>query len=476
MGPVRWAAVLLRGDHRRSVPELVALGSLIVDCLLVAGKLTAALLTGSLGLLSDAVQSGLDLIASSFAFLAVRTASKPADYEHPFGHARAENLAAFGEGLLLGVAALVIGYEGVRRVIGGGVTVQPSWFAYTVLGITIAVEVTRTTVLRRVARASGSPALAASAQNRFADILSALAVLIGLILVQVAGLHRADAVAALIVSVIILRTGALLAWRSGDILMDRAPRGVEEQVRRLVAGVDGVREVRVVRVRRSGSRLLGDAHVSTGRLLSVERAEALVQSIQEAVRLELPQLELTVVVEAQPRSSAMVERVHAVAERQPLVKDLHNVTVEQEGDGSLHLSMHAKVPGELSLAAATEASTALEASLRMEFPDVARVDVHLEPLEPDLVQGSNVTGSRADIAEAVRLAVARHPELGPWRDVELSDRGGRITAYVVGQMPADVPLERAHAVQSQIEEDVRRDVPGLADVVARIVPEQGPRS
>ncbi|MBO0708984.1 MAG: cation diffusion facilitator family transporter [Candidatus Dormibacteraeota bacterium] len=465
--------MLRRGDHRRSVAELVALGSLIVDCLLVAGKLTAALLTGSLGLLSDAVQSGLDLIASSFAFLAVRAATKPADYEHPYGHARAENLAAFGEGLLLGVAALVIGYEGVRRVIGGGVTVQPSWFAYAVLGITIAVEATRTTVLRRVAHASGSPALAASAQNRFADILSALAVLIGLILVQVAGLGRADAVAALIVSVIILRTGALLAWRSGDILMDRAPRGVEEQVRGLVAAVDGVREVREVRVRRSGSRLLGDARVSARRLLSVERAETLVQEIQEAVRRGLPQLDLTVVVEAQPRSSAMVERVHAVAQRQPQVKDLHNVTVEQEGDGSLHLSMHAKLPGDLSLAAATEASAALEESLRKEFPDVARVDVHLEPLEPDLVRGSNVTGSRADLAEAVRQAVARHPELGRWRDVELSDRAGRITAYVVGQLPADVPLERAHAVETEIEEQVRREVPGLVDVVARIVPDEG---
>ncbi len=463
--------MLPRGDHRRSVPELVALGSLVVDCLLVAGKITAALLTGSLGLLSDAVQSGLDLIASSFAFVAVRAASKPADYEHPYGHARAENLAAFGEGLLLGVAAVVIGYEGVRRVVSGGFTVQPSWFAYTVLGITIAVEATRTTVLRRVARASGSPALAASAQNRFADILSALAVLVGLILTQF-GLHRADAVAALVVSLIILRTAVLLAWRSGDILMDRAPRGAEEQVRDRVAAVEGVREVGPVRVRRSGARLLGDARVSTRRLLSVERAEALVRDIQEAVALELPQLDLTVVVEAQPRPEAMVERVHAVAEGEPLVKDLHNVTVEQEGDGSLHLSMHAKLPGELSLAAATEASAGLEESLRKEFPDVGRVDVHLEPLEPDLVRGSNVTGSRADLADAVRLAVAHHPELGSWRDVELSDRAGRITAYVVVQMPAEVPLERAHAVQTEIEAQVRREVPGLADVVARIVPQE----
>ena len=467
--------MLPRGDHRRRTAQLVALGSLVVDCLLVAGKLAAALATGSLGLLSDAVQSGLDLIASSFAFLAVRAASKPADYEHPYGHARAENLAAFGEGLLLCVAALVIGFEGVRRIAGQAAAVQPSWFAYLILGITIAVEATRTTVLRRVARASGSPALAASAQNRLADIVSAVAVLIGLILTQ-AGVPEADAVAALIVSLIILRTGILLAWRSGDILIDRAPRGVDEQVRAQIAGVDGVWEVREVRVRRSGAQLLGDARVSARRTLSVERAEALAQTIQEEVRRRFPELELTVVVEAQPRPWAMVERVHAVAERQPLIKDLHNVTVEQEGDGTLHLSMHAKLPGELSLAAAAEASSALEASLRAEFPDVARVDVHLEPLEPDLVRGSNVTGSRADLAEAVRGAVAGNPELGAWHDVELSDRGGRITAYVVAEMPGEVSLERAHAVQTEIEGQVRRQVPALDEVVARIVPGAGARA
>ncbi|MGH7912436.1 MAG: cation diffusion facilitator family transporter [Candidatus Dormibacteraceae bacterium] len=458
-------------EGRWGTAQLVALGSLVVDCLLVAGKLTAALLTGSLGLLSDAIQSGLDLVASSFAFLAVRTAAKPADREHPFGHARAENLAAFGEGLLLCLAALVIGYQGIERLFfEQGVIVRASWYAYLVLGITIAVEATRATVLRRVAHATGSPALAASAQNRMADLISAVAVLLGLLGVQF-GIERADAIAALVVGLIILRTGLVLAWRSGDILMDRAPRGAEEQVRALITAVDGVQSVREVRVRRSGARLLGDAHVSAQRLLSVERAEALVASIQDAVRRDMPELELTVVVEAQSRPSAMVERVHAVAERQPLVRDLHNVTVEMEADGSLHLSMHAKLPGALSLETATEASTTLEASLREEFPDVSRVDVHLEPLEPDLVRGSNVTTTRGDLAEAVRDVVRRHPELGIYRDVELSERAGRITAYVVAEMPGDVSLERAHAVQSEVEEDVRQEVPMITDVVARIVPQ-----
>ncbi|MFZ0215924.1 MAG: cation diffusion facilitator family transporter [Candidatus Dormiibacterota bacterium] len=455
--------------RRWNLSQSVALGSLVIDCLLVAAKLTAGLLTGSLGLLSDAVHSGLDLIASSGAFVAVRASTKPADREHPYGHARGENLAAFGEGTLLVAASLVIGYEALARLLGASVAVIPAGYAFAVVIVTIAVETTRATVLRRVARATGSAALAGSAQNRFADLISAFAVLVGLIGVRV-GLHWADTAVALIVAIVILQAGIRLAWRSGDILIDRAPRGVEDRVRAIVGEVDGVREVREVRVRRSGARLLGDAHVSARRLLSVERAEALVAEIQRAVAAGVPELELTVVVEAQPRDSAMVERVHAVAERLPRMHDLHNVTVEREADGTLHLSMHAKLPGEFSLADATATSQRLETELRREFPGVSRIDVHLEPLEPDLVRGQNVTQPRQDLVDQVRRQVLRHPAILGCRDVELSERGGRITAYVVAEMPSDVTLERAHAVQSELEEQIRVAMPSIGDVVARVVP------
>ncbi|MBO0689372.1 MAG: cation diffusion facilitator family transporter [Candidatus Dormibacteraeota bacterium] len=454
-----------------STAQLVALGSLLVDCLIVSGKLLAGVMTGSLGLISDGVHSSLDLVASCFAFLAIRTAAKPADREHPFGHARAENLAAFCEGILLLVASLVIGYQGVTRLLGGAHEVIGANYALAILIATIVVETGRITVIRRVAQRTGSAALAASAQNRFADILSAVAVLAGLVCVRL-GLHWADAAAALVVAGIIARAAVLLAWRSGDILIDRAPRGVEDQVRHLASNVPGVREVREVRVRRSGARLLGDARVSTKRLLSVERAEALVQDVQRAVHADRPELDLTVVVEAQPREEHMVERVHAAAERLGTIRDLHNVTVERETDGSLHLSMHAKLPGDLRLEEATQASRSLESTLREEFPSVSRIDVHLEPLEPDLVPGHDVTGPRRDLAGEIRRRVEEHPRVVRCRDVELSDRGGHIIAHVVAEMPADVRLEEAHEVQTELEEKLRQDLPDLYEVVARVAPAQ----
>lgn len=450
-------------------PQHVALASLIVDAGLLGAKLTTAVLTGSLGMLSEAVHTGLDLVASGFALVAIRAARKPADSEHPYGHGRAENLAALGEGVILLIAAAGIAFEGVRRLLGEPVAVDPALYAIGLMAGTVGLELVRLTVLRRTARVWGSPALAAGAQNRLADIASSAGVLAGLVGVRL-GFAWADVVAALLVAVLVARAAGLLVYRSADILIDRAPLGVEEGVRRTIADVAGVRRVGPVRVRRSGGRMLGDARVSARPTLSVEGAHRLSDEVLAAVGREHPDLELALVVEPQSEEHNLVERVHAVAAGLEMIRDLHNVTVERERDGSLHLSMHVKLPGTMTLDEAAVASADLERRLRQEFPGVVRVDVHLEPLEPEMVTGADVTGVRPDLAEEICRIVEAHPEVRACRDVELSKRSDDLVAYVVAELPGAVSLEHAHAVESALEDHLRQRLPELSEVVARVVP------
>src|SRR6266852_4856764 len=157
------------------------------------------------------------------------------------------------------------------------------------------------------------------------------------------------------------------------MLIDRAATGAEKHLQSAIQAVNGVREVRSVRVRRSGPKLLGDAVIATARMLSLEAAGRLVDDVKRAARAALPELDLTVLVEGQSRPSDLVERVHAAAARNGGVRDLHNVTVERESDGSLHLTMHAKLPGDMSLAAASLASARLEKTLKTELPDATRI-------------------------------------------------------------------------------------------------------
>jgi cation diffusion facilitator family transporter len=449
-------------------PELVALVSVFIGVALVLGKLVVGVLTGSLGILSEAVHSILDLVASGFTLFAVRTARKPADSEHPYGHGRAETLAAFAEGVLLLITAAGIAFEAIRRLTLGGGTVNPAWYAFVLLIATLVIESGRAAVLRRVGRAAESDALQADATNRLADVLATVGVLVGLVGVRM-GFEWADSVAALLVAGIIARAAGLVAWRSGDILIDRAPAGAEKKVRAAIQSVPGVREVRSVRVRRSGPMLLAEASIATARMLSLEAAGALVDEVKQITRRTLPELELTVVVEGQTRPADLVERIHAAAARNGGVRDLHNVTVERESDGSLHLTMHAKLPGDMTLATASLASAELERTLRAELPDATRVDIHLEPMEPHVVLGEDVTGRRAQLVARMREVVESHPEVRRCVDVELSDRHHRIYAHVVAELDGHVSLEHAHQIESELEGQIRRALPEVHEVVVRAI-------
>ena len=445
---------------------VVALASVVIGVGLVVAKLVVGLLTGSLGILSEAAHSFLDLAASTFTLLAVRTSRKPADREHPYGHGRTENLAAFAEGMLLLFISGLIAFEAIRRLVGGGPPVDPTGYAFALVVATIVIETVRAFVMRRVGRAVASDAMLADSTDRVADVLANIGVLVGLAGVRM-GLVWADAAAALVVAVIIVRAAGLLAWRSGDILIDRAPAGAEDQLRDAIRNVDGVREVRSVRVRRSGPNLLGDASIATGRMLSVEAASALADAVKARAGEVLPGLDLYVAVEGQRQEGDLVERIHAAAARDGAVRDLHNVTVEREADGSLHLTMHAKLPGDQSLAKAARTSRALERAIRTELPGVNRIDIHLEPMEPDVVPGQDVTARNAQLASRMRELVESHPEVKRLVDVELSNRHNRIHAHVVAEVNGDISLEHAHRVESELEEMLRREIPEVHEVVAR---------
>ena len=443
------------------------MASVGVGVLLVAAKLVVGLLTGSLGILSEAGHSLFDLAASVFTLFAVRTARKPADPEHPYGHGRTENLAAFAEGMLLLVIALGIGFEAIRRLVFGGPPVDPAGYAFALLVGTIVIESGRAIVMRRVGRAISSDAMLADSTDRLADVLANAGVLIGLLGVR-AGLIWADAVAALVVALVIVRAAGLLTWRSGDILIDRAAAGAESQLRDAIRKVDGVREVRSVRVRRSGPNLIGDASIATGRMLSVEAASALVGDVKKQARAALPRLDLAVSVEGQQQQADLVERIHAAAARNGGVRDLHNVTLEREADGSLHVTMHAKLPADQKLAVASNTSRELERSIRAELPEVGRIDIHLEPMEPQVVPGEDVTTRRTQLAARIREVVEANPEVKRLVDVELSDRDNRIIAHVVAEVAGEITLEHAHQIESELEEAILRQVPEVNEVVTRV--------
>lgn len=286
--------------------KAAALNSVIAATFLTAMKVVVGLACGSLGVLAEAAHSGLDLAAALVTFFAVRASHKPADSQHQYGHGKIENLSALFETLLLLGTCVWIIIEAVHRLAGGADPVEASGWAFAVIVISIAVDVSRSRMLLRVALKHRSQALEADALHFSTDIWSSSVVLAGLGCVKLASmspslrwLEKADCIAALGVAGIVVWISARLGMQTINELIDRAPDEVADQVTAAAETVEGVKGCHAVRVRRSGSKVFVDAHVELEGAISLNEAHRLMDLVEEAVGKIIPEADVT--VHAEPR-------------------------------------------------------------------------------------------------------------------------------------------------------------------------------
>ncbi|MFH1023033.1 MAG: cation diffusion facilitator family transporter [Planctomycetota bacterium] len=281
--------------------QSAAANSVLAAILLTGLKIVVGVLTNSLGILAEAAHSGLDLVAAVVTWFSVRNSDKPPDPKHPYGHGKIENLSALFETGLLLVTCVWIVYEGIHRLCFEPVEVDASVWAFGVIAISIVVDYSRSKMLMAAARKHNSQALEADALHFSTDIWSSAAVLLGLAGVWVASrwaglheMHHADAIAALMVAAIVVYISVRLGRRCIDGLLDSAPSGLAEDVRRAVEGLPGVKNCHSVRVRTSGPRVFVDLHATFPKSKSLADVHARTEDIEAAVRKLSPGADVTV--------------------------------------------------------------------------------------------------------------------------------------------------------------------------------------
>jgi cation diffusion facilitator family transporter len=441
--------------------------SIVAAAGLVALKLVTGILTGSLALIAEAAHSGTDLVAAILTFYAVRVAGRPADREHPYGHNKAEHLAALGEGAFLVVVSGLVAFESARRLAdGGGGEVDAAWWAFAVLGVVLVVDVARATISWRASRRYGSAALAASALHFASDFAGTIAVLIGLVLVR-AGYPAADAVAALFVAGLVVLAAVRLMRRNVDVLMDRAPGDAAEAARAAIAAVEPRAEVRRVRVREAGGRAFVDAVVAVAPDAAVAQGHAVADNVERALHDALPGSDVTIHIE--PRDSTdLRERATGAALSVRRVREVHNVR-SVVLDGRTELSLHAKLPADLPLEAAHEIADEIEATVRAAVPEIDRVHVHLEPLAAALT-AEPATPTEDDALRRQLERVSAQVTGRPPRSVHLHREPRGLVAFVTIELPGTEPLADAHDAAARVEALAEAASPGLAEVVVHTEP------
>ncbi|WOH68441.1 cation-efflux pump [Bradyrhizobium sp. BWA-3-5] len=445
----------------------VAAISIFASAGMAATKFAVGIAIGSLALISEALHSSVDVIATVITWLVVRVSDQPADAEHHYGHGKFESLSALGVIALLYVLAGGILVESWSRLSEGAPPPTISAVPFVVLVIDIAVNFWRARALHRTARETQSQALAADALHFASDVLGSIAVIIGLVLTGL-GFAWGDSVAAIAVAVMISILGLRLGRSTIETLLDRAPEGASEKATLAIRSVSGVVGVERVRVRMVGPTHFIDAIAKVPRTYPIDRVEAIKRAAQAAVSEALGDADLTFTAVPVARDNESVrERIMVIARNSGLA--VHHVTVHDLGD-KLTVSIDLEVDGDMELKAAHDIAHALERSIREDFGEDVEVDTHIEPLEPELPHGTDASPERV---ETIRKALSQFAGSGTIHDIHnvrvRDTEAGEIVNFHCRAAPS-MSVIKVHENVDEIERALRRAFPSIKRVISHAEP------
>jgi cation diffusion facilitator family transporter len=457
--PLTAATVAANSAEKRQV----ALHSMLAAAVMTLLKLGAGLMSGSLGVLSDAAHSGLDMIGSTLTFFSVRVSDKPADEDHTYGHGKFENFSSFGEVLLMAVSSGWIIWEAIQRILHPTRELQNlAWPAAVVL-CSIGVDFWRSRRLRAVAEKTGSSALATDAFHFASDIWSSLAVLAGLgaswagMHFGISALRYADPLAAVVVSLLILRLTLRLGREAVSVLLDEIPAETRLRILSEVERVPGVLAVERARVRRAGANYFADLTLALPRRYTFEHTGELVRAATEAVHRTLPEADVVIHTEPrQARAESIFDRVRAVAARNNV--SVHELSV-QSHQGRLRVEQHLELDEALSLLAAHDFVCSLEAEILREVPEIDGILTHIESEPATIEQPEEMVEENRRIEEAMQTAAAQLPDIVDVHEVKVGRSGDHIHVTCHCTLPDDLSMRRVHGSITALEARFKLECP-----------------
>src|SRR5437868_422560 len=468
------ASYISSPESMRLEKRSVARNSVLAAIAMTALKIVLGFITGSLGLISEAAHSALDLIAAIITFFSVGVSDKPADADHQYGHGKVENFSAFIETGLLLITCVWIVTEAIRRLFFHHRVIEPSAMAFVVLFLSMIVDFWRSRALGKTALRYDSQALEADALHFTTDIWSSGVVAVGLALVwigrrlEISWLRFADPIAALAVAGVIMYVSSRLARQTVDALLDAAPRGVRGQIVREVESVPGILDVDRVRVRRAGNRYFAEVQVALNRNATLQHSEHMSTSVTDAVHRVFPDADVT--IRALPRATgaeSIFDRIRAVAARHNL--SVHDVNV-QDLNGKLHVEQHLELDERLSLKNAHDFVTVLEAEMRDEVPEIDSILTHIESDSATIEPGDPTFRSTA-LEHKLRKIVAEFPEIIDLHEVVLKRVRDRLYLSCHTTLPDDLSLSQVHDISTALEIRFKQAAPELFKVLIHTEPQ-----
>jgi cation diffusion facilitator family transporter len=455
----------------QAAKESAAKSGIAAGTLLAAIELFGGILSGSLGLLSSAVNTVMDLTAAIIAFFAVREGGKPPDEAHLYGHEKVEAFAAIAEILLLYVVCAWLVWTAIVRLMSGTASVEFFWVALGTNFASIAIDAYAFTRFRSTAKKHGSEALGAGALHFLNDLLIALVVIAGLSLYSF-GLWYGDPIAALCVVAITLYSSLDVMRNAVGVLMDTAPRGAVERLRAQILSVEGVEGCHSLRVRRVGSKYFVDAHVEIKGHLPLSQAHTITEAIEAEIAKAFPDSD--VMIHTEPLSDGdPIAQIREIVAEFPAIKGAHEVIVNAIG-GSIFISYHLEMETDTSLEDAHGMAHRLEERVKEAFGAKAAIISHLEPTI-ELSSESRLTPKEMGDLRAKIVRVAEgYPEIRSAHEISSMRAGSMLCITLHCEVDGTLPLDQAHALATSLEERIKSVDGRIGHVIVHCEPQNAP--
>jgi cation diffusion facilitator family transporter len=435
----------------------IALSSVLAAVVLTGMKLAVGLMTNSLGILSEAAHSGLDLLAALITYFAVSVSDKPPDEDHQYGHGKMENVSALFETILLLVTCGWIIWEAVERLITRSSHVDANAWSYAVIATSIVIDVSRSRALSFVAKKHRSQALEADALHFSSDIWSSLAVLVGLLGVSL-GYSSFDSVAALAVALLVLFVSYRLGRRTIDALMDRVPEGVTKNVGESIKSVQGVEEVRSVRVRASGARVFVDVIVGLSRTLPFERAHKVMDDIEKAIHAAEPGADVTVHAEPMKgQGETIIDNVKMIVMDKGLGAP-HNLEVHQS-EGKYFIDFDVEYSKDKTFVDAHALAEEIEEQIRREVGSVGKITIHLEESVSDPGELVQATEEEKELCRKIEKLALKDKRIRSCADITVLKHAPHLHVTLTCRLDNANTVAEVHQIVTQVESQLYQNFP-----------------
>jgi cation diffusion facilitator family transporter len=460
--------------------QVVALSSVIAAVFLTTVKIVVGVVTGSLGILSEAAHSTLDLFAAIVTLFAVKLSDKPADEDHNYGHGKIESFSALIETILLLATCGWIIYEAVERLFfGKTIAITGTYWGIGVMVLAIVIDASRSRALKKTAEKYGSQALEADALHFSTDVWSSSVVIGGLAMVQIGKwtqlpiFEYADPIAALGVSILVIVVSVKLGKRTIDVLLDTAPQGMITNIIHEVNGVNGVLEVAGVRVRPSGPNFFIDLDIGLNRNESHRVIHSIVNEVRERIKHRFPNSDIMIstfpIDICASRDREVYQTVKKVVDGFPNCTNIHNIHV-YEVNHEKFIAIHLEVKEKMCVKESHELSHEISELVQQRLPDVRDVSVNFEYVNPQYIVADDITDQSEGLLHQIDALINQDPEQVSCHDVRIYRRENKLTLFLHCEMNEEYPSDTIESISKELIAKLRNQIDNIENIHLHVEP------